>query len=57
MSIKDDTILIRINHKDKIRIKIRVLEKGFNSLSEYVMYCCMKDLSEDEFINRHMISK
>lgn len=57
MSIKDDTMFIRINHKDKTRLKIRALEKEFSSLSEYILYCCMKDINEGEFINRHMVNK
>lgn len=49
---KDDTILIRINAEDKKRIKIRALEKNFKNLSEYVLYCCLREISEDEITNK-----
>lgn len=51
---KDDTILIRINSEDKKAIKIRAIEKGFKNLSEYIMYCCMREISESELINSQM---
>lgn len=45
---KDDTILIRINTEDKKAIKIRAIEKGFKNLSEYVLYCCLREIAENE---------
>ena len=51
MKKKDDTILIRINSEDKKAIKIRAIEKGFKSLSEYILYCCLREISENEVNN------
>lgn len=48
---KDDTILIRINTEDKKAIKIRAIEKGFKNLSEYVLYCCLREIAENEINN------
>lgn len=42
---------IRISKQDKKRIKIRTLNKNFKNLSEYVLYCVMKEISEDEVNN------
>ena len=57
MSKKDDTIFIRINAEDKKKIKIRALQMGFKSVSEYVLYCCMQEVTTSEFINRNMENK
>lgn len=44
---KDDTILIRISKEHKKQLKIRCLEKGF-TLSEYILYCVMLEISHNE---------
>ena len=48
---KDDTILIRINSEDKKAIEIRAIDKGFKNLSEYILYSCMREISENEINN------
>lgn len=45
---KDATILIRISSNDKKEIKKRVIDKGFKNLSEYILYCIMREISENE---------
>jgi hypothetical protein len=39
---------VRISSEDKKKLKIRVIEKGFKSLSEYILYCCMREIVENE---------
>lgn len=47
---KDNTILIRINGEDKKQLKIRALEKGM-SVSDYILYCVLREIAENEINN------
>lgn len=44
---KDDVIVIRINKENKKKIKMRMIQKDFKSLSEYILYCVMLDINKD----------
>ncbi|MPU14953.1 hypothetical protein FGL68_07070 [Acinetobacter baumannii] len=51
---KDDRLSLRINKDDKKKIQIRAIEKGFKNITDYVLYCCMREISESEVINKQM---
>lgn len=50
---KDDRLSLRINSEDKKKIKIRAIERGFKNITDYVLYCCMREISE-ELVNEQM---
>ena len=52
--IKDSTIQIRINKSDKAKLKYLAEKRGYKSLSEYILYLALKDISESEFINKRI---
>lgn len=52
--INDSTILMRINKEDKAKFKYLAESRGYRTLSEYLKYLIMKDISESEFINKQM---
>lgn len=51
---KNDRVQIRINNKDKAKLKYLAEIRGYKNLSEYILYLAMKDISESEFINKRM---
>lgn len=51
---KDTQIQIRINKMDKAKLKYLSEKRGYKSLSDYILYLVMKDISESEFINKRM---
>lgn len=51
---KDDRLSLRINSEDKKKIQIRAIETGFKNITDYVLYCCMREISESEVINKQM---
>lgn len=53
-NLKDSTIQIRINRKDKAKIRYLAEKRGYKNLSEYILYLALKDISESEFINKRM---
>lgn len=53
--VKDTQLQIRINSKDKAKIKYLAEVRGYKNLSEYIKYLIMKDISESEFINKQML--
>ena len=52
---KNDRVQIRMNNEDKAKLKYLAEIRGYKSLSEYIMYLAMKDISESEFINKRML--
>lgn len=54
---KDDRLQLRINREDKAKLKYLAEIRGYRSLSEYILYLAMKDISESEFINKQMDGK
>ena len=55
MLVKDTQIQIRINSTVKAKAKYLTEVRGYKSLSDYICYLMMKDISESEFINKQMI--
>lgn len=51
---KNDRVQIRINNEDKAKLKYLAEVRGYKSLSEYILYLAMKDISESEFINKRI---
>lgn len=51
---KNDRLQIRMNSEDKAKLKYLSEVRGYKSLSEYILYLAMKDISESEFINNRM---
>lgn len=51
--IKDERLSLRINSEDKKKIQKRAIDKGFKNITDYVLYCCMREISE-EIINAEM---
>lgn len=51
---KNDRVQIRMNSEDKAKLKYLSEVRGYKSLSEYILYLAMKDISESEFINNRM---
>ena len=51
---KNDRVQIRINKIDKAKLKYLAEVRGYKSLSEYILYLAMKDISESEFINKRI---
>lgn len=54
---KNDRIQIRMNNKDKAKLKYLSEIRGYKNLSEYILYLAMKDISESEFLNKRMETK
>lgn len=54
---KNDRVQIRINKIDKAKLKYLAEARGYKSLSEYILYLAMKDISESEFINKRINHK
>lgn len=50
---KDERLSLRINSEDKKKIQIRAIKKGFKNITDYILYCCMREISE-EIINEQM---
>ena len=44
MKVKDERLSLRINSDDKKEIQIRSIEKGFKSLSDYILYACKLEM-------------
>lgn len=57
MFVKDTQIQIRINSTVKAKAKYLAAVRGYKSLSDYICYLMMKDISESEFINKQMIKE
>lgn len=55
MFVKDTQIQIRINSIVKAKAKYLAEVRGYKSLSDYICYLMMKDISESEFINKRII--
>ncbi|MDO5040090.1 hypothetical protein [Clostridium sp.] len=51
---KNDRVQIRMNSEYKAKLKYLSEVRGYKSLSEYILYLAMKDISESEFINNRM---
>lgn len=56
MKVKNDRLSLRINSEDKKKIQIRAIEKGFKNITDYILYCCMREISEG-LINEQMNKK
>lgn len=54
---KNDRLQIRMNSEDKAKLKYLSEVRGYKSLSEYILYLAMKDISESEFINKRINHK
>ena len=54
---KDDRLQLRINKKHKEKLKELANNRGYKSLSDYMLYLALKDIQESEFINRQMIKE
>lgn len=57
MLVKDTQIQIRINSTVKAKAKYLAEVRGYKSLSDYICYLMMQDISESEFINKQMIKE
>lgn len=57
MFVKDTQMQIRINSTVKAKAKYLAEVRGYKSLSDYICYLMMKDISESEFINKQMIKE
>ena len=57
MLVKDTQIQMRINSTVKAKAKYLAEIRGYKSLSDYICYLMMKDISESEFINKQMIKE
>lgn len=44
MKVKDERLSLRINSEDKKEIQIRSIEKGFKTLSDYILFLFKKDM-------------
>ena len=53
--VKDDRLQLRINREDKAKLKYLAQIRGYNNLSDYMLYLALKDIAESEFINKQMI--
>lgn len=51
---KNDRIQIRMNYEDKAKLKYLAEIRGYQNLSEYILYLALKDISESEFMNKRM---
>lgn len=52
---KDDRLQCRISKEHKQKLQELANKRGYKSLSDYICYLAMKDISESEFINKNMI--
>ena len=54
---KDDRLQCRISKEHKQKLQELANKRGYKSLSDYICYLAMKDISESEFINKQMIKE
>lgn len=51
---KDERLSLRINCEDKKKIQIRAIEMGFKNLTDYVLYCCSREMGESELVSEQI---
>ena len=54
---KDDRLQVRISSEHKQKLIELANKRGYKSLSDYICYLAMKDISESEFINKQIIKE